>query len=129
MAVSGLVKLDAAKLVPDHPLLKRLTLVTVKELMLYSLLLRVKKGHTIYKEGDSSNNTCFIILFGKFLLHGERLGPVGSVTMGDSLGEEGLLDKRTFTTTDLNGEQSNQFFVMREEMATAEEESYLLEIT
>ena len=69
--LKGTIKLDAASLVPGHPLLKKLSLVTVKELLLYSLLLRVKKAHTIFKEGDPTNDSSFIILFGKFLLHGE----------------------------------------------------------
>ena len=63
------VRLDAEKLVPHHPLFKKVTLVTVRELLVYCVLLRVKSGVSIYKEGDSSNNTAFIILYGKFLLH------------------------------------------------------------
>ncbi len=39
---------------------------------------------------------------------------------GDSLGEEGLLEKKP---------QAEGIFVKREEMATAEEESYVLEIS
>jgi hypothetical protein len=90
----GVVKLDATILVPTHPLFKRLSLIGVKEILLYSLLLRVKKGHTIFKEGEAAGSASFIVLYGKFLLHSERLGPVGSVGPGDSLGEEGLLDRK-----------------------------------
>ena len=59
---------------------------------MYCVLLRVKSGISIYKEGDSSNATAYIILYGKFLLHTAKLGPIGASTTGDTLGEEGLLD-------------------------------------
>jgi CRP-like cAMP-binding protein len=94
-ALPGIVKLDAEKLVPGHPLLKKLSLLAVKELLVYCLLLRVKHGHTIYKESESANQTSYIILYGKFLLHNSKLGPIGTCNAGDSLGEEGLLEKST----------------------------------
>ena len=88
------MRLDAEKLIPNHPLFRKLSLVSVKELLVYCVLLRVKSGVTIFKEGDPSNDTTYIILYGKFLLHTSKLGPIGAVTTGDSLGEEGLLDHR-----------------------------------
>ncbi|TNV80958.1 hypothetical protein FGO68_gene1252 [Halteria grandinella] len=113
----GIVKLDAEKLIEGHVLLKKLSIVAVKEMLLYCLLLRVKQGHTIYKEGESANETSYFILFGKFLMHTSKLGPIGTANSGDSMGEEGLLDKISET------------MVKREEMATAEEESYVMEFT
>lgn len=87
----GIVKLDAERLIEGHVLLKKLSIVAVKEMLLYCLLLRVKKGYTIYKEGEPANDTSYVILFGKFLMHTAKLGPIGTVTQGDSMGEEGLL--------------------------------------
>ena len=72
-----------------------MSLITVKELLVYCVLLRIKKGHTIYREGDPSNDTAYIILYGKILLHTAKLGAIGSVSTGDTLGEEGLLEKRS----------------------------------
>ncbi len=92
-------RLDAEKLVPLHPLFKKLSLLTVKELLVYCVLLRIKKGHTIYREGDSSNDTSYIILYGKILLHTSKLGAIGAVNTGDSLGEEGLLEKKPHQIT------------------------------
>ena len=89
-----IAKLDAEKLVPLHPLFKKLSLITVKELLVYCVLLRIKKGHTIYREGDSANETSYIILYGKILLHNAKLGAIGASSTGDSLGEEGLLEKK-----------------------------------
>jgi len=60
----------------------------------------------------------FIVLYGKFLLHSETVGPIGTVKAGDSLGEEGLFEKRLADP-----------FVKRDYTATAEEESYIIEIS
>ena len=127
----SMIKLDAEKLVPHHPLFKKVSLVTVKELLVYCVLLRVKSGVSIYKEGDSSNATTYIILFGKFLLHTAKLGPIGTVTTGDTLGEEGLLDhkSRPITTQVDFKEETILNLVRREELATAAEESFILEFT
>ena len=54
----------------------------------------MKTGQTLYKEGDHANNTAYIILYGKFLLHHSKLGSIGTVTTGDSLGEEGIFEKK-----------------------------------
>ena len=127
----SMIKLDAEKLVPHHPLFKKVSLITVKELLVYCVLLRVKSGVSIYKEGDSSNATTYIILFGKFLLHTAKLGPIGTVTTGDTLGEEGLLDlkSRPLTTQVDFKEETILNLVRREELATAAEESFILEFT
>ena len=66
----------------------------MKELLVYCVLLRIKKGHTIYREGDSANETSYIILYGKILLHNAKFGAIGTASTGDSLGEEGLLEKK-----------------------------------
>ena len=128
----SMIILDAEKLVPHHPLFKKVSLVTVKELLVYCVLLRVKSGVSIYKEGDSSNATTYIILFGKFLLHTAKLGPIGTASTGDTLGEEGLLDlkSRPLTThLDYQEEPTLNPVVRREELATAAEESFILEFT
>ena len=128
----SMIKLDAEKLVPHHPLFKKVSLVTVKELLVYCVLLRVKSGVSIYKEGDSSNATTYIILFGKFLLHTAKLGPIGTASTGDTLGEEGLLDPKSrplTTQLDYQEETTLNPVVRREELATAAEESFILEFT
>jgi len=48
----------------------------------------------LYREGDDSKNTSFIILYGKFLLHHSKYGAIGVVTTGDSFGEEGIFEKK-----------------------------------
>lgn len=89
----GIVKLDAEQILPHHPLFRKLTLPTVKEILLCSTLIRVKHGAKIYKEGVSSSETSYLILYGKFLLHTSKLGPIGVASTGDSLGEEGILER------------------------------------
>ena len=83
------------------------------------MLVRVKIGQTLYKEGDHAKSTAYIILYGKFLLHHSKLGAIGVVTTGDSLGEEGIFEKKGDT----------ELPVYRYEMATAEEETFILELT
>jgi len=114
----GVVKLDAEKLIPYHPLFKKVSLLAVKELLLYCMLIRVRTGQTLYKEGDHAKNTAYIILYGKFLLHHSKLGAIGVVSTGDSLGEEGIFEKK-----------DSELPVYRQEMATAEEESFILEFS
>ena len=60
----------------------------------------------------------YIILQGKFLLHSAQLASIGTVTIGDTLGEEGLFEKK---------ESNNKIY--RREMATAENECFMLELT
>jgi hypothetical protein len=110
---------------------RKLSLVTVKELLVYCVLLRVKLGSTIYREENLANETSYIILYGKFLLHNSKLGPIGVTSTGDSLGEEGLLDKKANVTTNVEAHTGDfeNYVVRRHEMATAEEESYVLEFT
>ncbi|CDW82978.1 UNKNOWN [Stylonychia lemnae] len=114
----GIVKLDAEKLVPFHPLFKKVSLLAVKELLLYCMLIRVRVGQTLYKQNDDSKSTAFIVLYGKFLLHHSKYGEIGLVTTGDSLGEEGIFEKKGL-----------DMIVYRQEMATAQEESFILEFT
>jgi hypothetical protein len=60
----------------------------------------------------------YIVLFGKLLLHSMELGAVGTVNTGDSLGEEGIYEK-----------SDGNFTTLRKEIATAEEDSYVLELS
>eukprot|EP00347_Sterkiella_histriomuscorum_P000407 403375983 len=114
---NGIMKLEAVKLIPYHPFFKKLSLLAVKELMIYCMLIRVRHGQTLYKEGDHANNTAYIVLYGKFLLHTSKHGAIGQVTTGDSLGEEGIFEKKDLDLP-----------VFRQEIATAEEDCFILEL-
>lgn len=109
-------------------MLSKLSLLSVKEVLVYCMLFRVKVGSTVYKEGDDANGTSYIVLFGKILLYNMKLGLIGSASTGDAFGEEGILDKREVLTTKLDDVKPT-FLIRREEMATAEEESFVLEFT
>ena len=60
------------------------------------------------------HNTGFIVVMGKLVLHSKRLGTIGVVKMGDSLGEEALLEARACN---------------RKESAYAESETYVFEVS
>ena len=72
----------------------------------------------LYKEGDSALTRAYIILVGKvalkgFMGMGDRIGTIGYVEGGDTLGEEGLFEVST---------------VKRRESALSEGDSYVFEI-
>lgn len=81
-------------------------------------MIKVHTGQTLYKAGDDSKYCMFIVLNGKFLLHHDKVGAIGIVNTGDSLGEEGIFEKR-----------DNGLPVIRKEIATAELDSYVIEIS
>ena len=56
----------------------------------------------------------FLVVMGKLVLHSHRLGTIGVVKIGDSLGEEAVLESKTCP---------------RKESAYAASETYVLEVT
>jgi CRP-like cAMP-binding protein len=57
-------------------------------------MITVRVGRTLYCDGDDAQNTSYIVLEGKFLLHQYNIGAIGTVKVGDSLGEEGILENK-----------------------------------
>ena len=61
------------------------------------MLLKVRDGQILYKEGESTFARVYIILVGKLALQGfmgkdDQLGTIGFVEGGDTLGEEGVFE-------------------------------------
>ena len=72
----------------------------------------------LYREGDAALTRAYILLVGKVALKGfmgatDRIGTIGFVEGGDTLGEEGLFEVST---------------VKRRESAVSEGDSYVFEI-
>ena len=70
---------------------------SVKTIVNHTVLLKVRDGQILYKEGDSAFMRTYIVLVGKFALKGflgkeDRLGVIGYVEGGDTLGEEGVYE-------------------------------------
>ena len=66
-------------------------------LLNHSLLLKVRDGQLLYKEGDLSLQRAYVVIVGKIALKGklgpkDDLGVIGFVEGGDTLGEEGLFE-------------------------------------
>ena len=113
-----LFEMKAERILPKHKLLKLLEPGSVKVLLNHSLLLKVRDGQMLYKEGDYALQRVYIVIVGKlalkgFLGHQDTLGVVGYVEGGDSLGEEGIFEVSTAT---------------RRDTAIAEGDTYVFEI-
>ena len=81
-------------------------------------MLKVRDGQILYKEGDSSYNRSYIIVVGRIALKGfmgknDKLGAIGYVEGGDTLGEEGIFEGASAT---------------RRETTVSEGDSYVFEI-
>lgn len=114
-----LFDLKSDKILPKHKLLRLFNSDSVKRLVNHCNLLKVRDGQILYKEGDSTYTRSYIIVVGKIALKGfmgpqDKLGTIGIVEGGDTLGEEGVFEIATAT---------------RKETALAEGDSYVLEIT
>lgn len=89
--------LKADRILPKHKLLKLFHPDSVKQILNHSLLLKVRDGQMLFKEGDSTYRRVYLMLVGKIALKGflgkdDKLGVVGYVEGGDSLGEEGIFE-------------------------------------
>ena len=81
-------------------------------------MLKVRDAQILYREGDSAYTRSYIMIVGKLALKGfmgkeDKLGTVGYVEGGDTLGEEGVFEA--------DG-------VKRRDTAVAEGDAYVLEI-
>ena len=113
-----LFELKAERILPKHKLLKLFDPSSVRHLVEHCVLLKVRDGQMLYKEGDSALTRAYILLVGKIALKGfmgaaDKLGTIGYVEAGDTLGEEGLFEVTTVT---------------RKESALSEGDSYVFEI-
>ena len=72
----------------------------------------------LYKEGDGAHTRAYIVIVGKVALKGfmgpsDKLGTIGFVEGGDTLGEEGVFEAQG---------------VARRETAIAEQDTYVFEL-
>ena len=113
-----LFELKADRILPKHKLLKMFDPSTVKMLLNHSVLLKIRDNQILYKEGEEALKRAYIVLVGRialkgFLGHSDKLGVVGYVEGGDTLGEEGLFEVAS---------------VQRRDTAVAEGDTYVFEI-
>lgn len=111
-------ELKADRILPKHKLLRLFDPSSVRHLVDHCVLLKVRDGQMLYKEGDSALTRAYIVLVGKIALKGfmgtgDKLGTIGYVEGGDTLGEEGLFEVTSVT---------------RKETALSEGDSYVFEI-
>ena len=113
-----LFELKAERILPRHKLLRLFDPANVTHLVDHCVLLKVRDGQMLYREGDAALTRAYILLVGRVALKGfmgatDRIGTIGFVEGGDTLGEEGLFEVST---------------VKRRESAVSEGDSYVFEI-
>ena len=82
------------------------------------MIVRVWKDKCLYEEDSYAEETTYLVLYGSFKLFSKKMGTIGTVATGDSLGEEGLFE-RSFSGGPIT----------RKESAYAKEDSFVLELT
>jgi hypothetical protein len=85
-------KVNHLEVMRFHPIFKNFSHVFVKLIFKESKLYKLAKGRLLY-DHKKENDTVYLILCGKIVLHHEELGALGVLTMNNCLGEESQLKK------------------------------------
>lgn len=92
------VKISANEIRHYHPLLKRMTDKGVNLFLPLCTVIKLVKDQLLYKQGDASSQSVFLILHGQMeLFELQTKERFGVLYHGDSLGEESLIDDSTLT--------------------------------
>lgn len=78
-----------------HPLLKKVELATIQQILVDASILYVTKEQALYKE-EATDQLVYFVLFGRFYLqatHKGELKVIGKTNIGWVLGEEVLFDR------------------------------------
>ena len=87
-------------------------------------LIRLRKDEVLYKQNKKTSKVGYIILYGYMdLLDEVSHRKIGSLGVGDTVGEEALLDNRNQSVTNQKPQNTK-----REETAIARNETFLFEI-
>ena len=96
---TGVVEIKSEDIWPYHPLFKKLSATSVEIILPLCYLVRLKKDEVLYKQNKRTNKVGFIILYGFLDIKDEvSHRKIGSLGVGDTVGEEALLDSKNFST-------------------------------
>lgn len=133
-ARTGLVHIGVKDIKAYHPLFQKLSDDAMELVLSKCFLIRLKKDQVLYKQGDSSNGCGYLILYGFVeLADSQKPGRTfGSLTMGDSVGEESLLNVQSAaqnpSSVHLDKEKLFAPHTKRLETVIARSETFLFEI-
>lgn len=77
-----------------HPVFNKLSFYGLREILLMQMgtrLIKLRENQLLYRQGDK-NDSIYIVIFGKLVLHHRTLGAIGVVGMGQTIGEESLIE-------------------------------------
>lgn len=83
---------NPVELMRFHPVLNKLDIRTVKMLLEDAKLCKLNANTLLYADGEENQNW-YLVLFGALVLHHERLGALGVLSMEHTAGEESIIGK------------------------------------
>ena len=78
---------NPTELMRFHPIFNTLSYHAIKDFLQETKLCKLMAGKLLYAHNEKNTNV-YIILFGKIVLHHDKLGALGVLTMENTLGEE-----------------------------------------
>jgi hypothetical protein len=118
---SNVVGVGSVELMRLHPVFNKLSYYGVRDFLSVTSLVKLRANQPLYRQADPDDSV-YLVIFGKLVLHHKTLGALGVVGMGQTLGEETLIEKTRGT-----GRYPTQpYLCQKREAVFAQTESYLL---
>lgn len=84
------MRVSLLQLKKHHSLFLNLSFDTCKEIITHAPLIVLEDSQLLYKEGELISSA-YILITGKIIMHSKKLGAIGLVKIGDTIGEECLI--------------------------------------
>lgn len=114
------VSVSMIELMRLHPVLNKMSFYGVRDLIKNCHLVKLRPNQLLYRQ-DETFDSVYIVIFGKLVLHHKTLGALGVIGMGQTLGEETLVERV------LNPKPNNKTQANKKDAVYSQCESYLLE--
>lgn len=118
---SNIVSVGSVELMRLHPVFNKLSYYGVRDFLSVTSLVKLRANQPLYRQADPDDSV-YLVIFGKLVLHHRTLGALGVVGMGQTLGEETLIEK----TRGTGRNPSQPYLGQKREAVFAQTESYLL---
>jgi hypothetical protein len=89
---SNVVGVGSVELMRLHPVFNKLSYYGVRDFLSVTSLVKLRANQPLYRQADPDDSV-YLVIFGKLVLHHRTLGALGVVGMGQTLGEETLIEK------------------------------------
>lgn len=85
------VSVASVELMRLHPVFNKLSFYGVQNFLQECSLVKLRPNQLLYRQDDLEDSV-YLVLFGKLVLHHRTLGALGVVGIGQTLGEESILE-------------------------------------